>query len=47
MKAIILAAGEGRRMLPLTAHMPKPLLKVHDKALIEWHLEGLARAGFS
>lgn len=47
MKAMILAAGEGRRMLPLTAHMPKPLLKVHDKALIEWHLEGLARAGFS
>jgi|TARA_B110000503_G_scaffold134530_1_gene213675 N-acetyl-alpha-D-muramate 1-phosphate uridylyltransferase len=46
-KAMILAAGEGRRMLPLTAHTPKPLLKVHDKALIEWHLEGLARAGFA
>jgi MurNAc alpha-1-phosphate uridylyltransferase len=45
MKAILLSAGRGERMRPLTDHTPKPLLKVHGKALIEWHLEALARAG--
>ncbi len=45
MKAILLAAGRGERMRPLTDHTPKPLLRVHGKALIEWHLEALARAG--
>ncbi len=45
MKAILLAAGRGERMRPLTDTMPKPLLQVHGKALIEWHLEALARAG--
>ncbi len=45
MKAILLAAGRGERMRPLTDHTPKPLLQVHGKALIEWHLEALARAG--
>ena len=45
MKAIILAAGRGERMRPLTDHTPKPLLPVHGKPLIEWHIEALARAG--
>ena len=47
MKAFILAAGEGRRMLPLTSTRPKPLLVVRGKALIEWHLESLVRAGIT
>ena len=45
MKAMILAAGRGERMRPLTDACPKPLLRVHGKPLIEWHIEALARAG--
>lgn len=45
MKAMILAAGRGERMRPLTLSTPKPLLRAGDHCLIEYHLNALARAG--
>lgn len=46
-KAMILAAGRGERMRPLTDHTPKPLLEAGGKPLIVWHIERLRAAGFT
>ena len=45
MKAIILSAGQGKRLLPLTADNPKCLLKIDGQSLIEWQINELARCG--
>ena len=47
MKAMILAAGFGKRLLPLTKNLPKPLLKVGDQTLIERNINYLIKNGFS
>jgi len=44
---LVLAAGRGERMRPLTDTIPKPLLQVQGKSLLAWHLEALAKAGLT
>ena len=46
-QAMILAAGKGERMLPLTKNLPKPLLPIGDTTLIQRHLQALSEAGVS
>jgi len=45
MKAVILSAGQGKRLLPLTANNPKCLLKIGSRTLIEWQISELAKCG--
>ena len=45
MRAMILCAGKGERMRPLTDKLPKPLLKIGDKPILQYHIEALSSAG--
>jgi choline kinase len=45
MKAIILSAGQGKRLLPLTADCPKCILRIRGQSLIEWQIDELAKCG--
>ena len=45
MKAIILSAGQGKRLLPMTAHLPKCLLEVYGKSILEWQIDTLLACG--
>jgi choline kinase len=45
MKAVILSAGQGKRLLPLTADCPKCILPVGGRSLIEWQIDELAKCG--
>ena len=47
MKAFLLAAGKGERLKPLTNEVPKPLIKVRGKPLIQWHVERLKSSGIN
>ena len=46
-QAMILAAGRGERMRPLTDNCPKPLLEVRGKPLMQYHVEALATRAFT
>ncbi|MBR4817962.1 MAG: NTP transferase domain-containing protein, partial [Bacteroidales bacterium] len=45
MKCLILAAGYATRLYPLTENFPKPLLKVGDKAILDWLVDDIAATG--
>ena len=45
MKAVILSAGQGKRLLPLTADSPKCILPIMGQTLIEWQIDELAKCG--
>lgn len=45
MRAVLLSAGQGRRLLPLTAENPKCALQIHNQSLLEWQVQELAKCG--
>ena len=45
MKAVILSAGQGKRLLPLTEDRPKCLIEINGKTILEWQLENLLKSG--